>query len=537
MKKYIFILLIFFSYAQQAKPHGQTTHQYIVLQAFELLKLQRPEMAYTNMQNWIGDMGDIGDIPWDEGTITAGAYREDMEDVVYSYCSATNPLVGVVAILTGKAECPVVSCTHFWKPIDPSSGDGGNYSGDDNQTWWKMGINFENAFTKAKAFFYGEHTITVYIGSDPNVVEVWSYNNLADLWTTGVIYCHGYYSFDNAYHSHTPFPHTLSVGERRRFSYEILGRVCHLLGDMGVPAHCHNDDHGIDNDIYEFWMKYFYPSMSAIDALNQGGTLFDVTTKNYPLRYLFYTMNQYSDYYPSGHNVNFPDFDGDIDYYSSYTKNGLTDNYSILSSIFNSLPPSPPTIDWEDQRDHLFPFTIRVTASLLYLFASLVDDIPAANQTTSGTLPDHEVWHGNFQLTGNVTVPQGKALIIHRGANITIPANKKITVQGTLIAEGTTSEPITFDKSGSSKWWGIKFEDSSDDENCFLQYCTIQNASYGAYCYKSSPPIKNCNINHNTIGIYKAYGASQQDIFDKNFGYNSPGGVCFTNASDLNVRF
>jgi hypothetical protein len=53
----------------------------------------------------------------------------------------------------------------------------------------------------------------------------------------------------------------------------------------------------------------------------------------------------------------------------------------------------------------------------------------------------------------------------------------------------------------------------------------------------ASPAIKNCNINNNTIGIYKAYGASLQDIFDNDFGYNTPGGVCFTNASDLSVRF
>ena len=45
------------------------------------------------------------------------------------------------------------------------------------------------------------------------------------------------------------------------------------------------------------------------------------------------------------------------------------------------------------------------------------------------------------------------------------------------------------------------------------------------------------NINDYTIGIYKAYGASLHDIFDNDIGYNSPVGVLFTNASDLNVRF
>jgi hypothetical protein len=123
--------------------------------------------------------------------------------------------------------------------------------------------------------------------------------------------------------------------------------------------------------------------------------------------------------------------------------------------------------------------------------------------TTSGSLLCSEIWFGTHSLTGNVTIPSGITLTILPGTQINIPAGKMITVQGTLIAEGTSSEPITFNKSGSTKWWGIRFEDSSDDENCILQYCTIQNASYGAYCYNASPAIKNCNINHNTTGIYK----------------------------------
>jgi len=112
--------------------------------------------------------------------------------------------------------------------------------------------------------------------------------------------------------------------------------------------------------------------------------------------------------------------------------------------------------------------------------------------TTSGSLPYSQTWSGTHTLTGNVTIPSGMSLIIEPGTNVYIPASKKITVQGELIAEGTISDPITFDKSGSSKWWGIKFEDSSDDNVCVLKHCTIQNASYGVYCYKASPamPVK-----------------------------------------------
>lgn len=160
------------------------------------------------------------------------------------------------------------------------------------------------------------------------------------------------------------------------------------------------------------------------------------------------------------------------------------------------------------------------------------------NPTTSGILSHNEAWCNTHTLTGNVTIPSGITLWILPGTQVYIPSGKKITVQGTLIAEGTASERIYFDKSGSSKWYGIKFENSSDDDDCILKYCTIQNASYGAYCYKSSPFIYYCNINNNTIGIYKAYGTAQQDIFYNDIGYNSFGGVSLTNASSwINVRF
>jgi len=158
--------------------------------------------------------------------------------------------------------------------------------------------------------------------------------------------------------------------------------------------------------------------------------------------------------------------------------------------------------------------------------------------TTSGSLTHDEAWCNTHTLTGNVTIPSGITLKIKPGTVVYIPPGKRITVQGTLIAEGTSSEPITFDKSGSSKWWGIKFEDSSDDENCILEHCNIQNASYGAYCYNASPAIIYCNINNNTTGIYKAYGTTQQHIFDNDIGYNSLGGVSLTNAaSSINVSF
>jgi hypothetical protein len=521
MKNLIISLILVTLFVCNLYPHGGETHQYIVREAFELLKLQKPEMYFSIMNDFVGSQ-EVGSKPFDKPYIVTGAIREDMEDIVYNYC---NIHLGIP--WKTETNCIDKTCTHFW---DADYGD--------TFRWWYEGNYYENAFQKAKHYYDGTHTLFIYIGENNIFTEVWSLNSLIDLFVNGNYKLHGYYNIIGQYVEHDPpLQKQLNTYYRKHYAYNILGRICHLIGDMGVPAHCHNDDHcpigfvcDDGTDTFEEFMKnsYQYQSIDYVDAYNQGGILFDVISKPDPLHYLLFIMNQYSDYYPSDSH----DYNDDNYYHPVYS-------YLILDQIFSTLGPPPNSINCVDQKNNLFPFVIRATASFLYLIAYYTNDIPniPVNQTTSGTLSNTEIWSGSFQLTGNVTVPQGKTLLIAKGANITIPANKKITVQGTLIAEGTNSEPITFDKSSSTKWWGIKFEDSSDDENCFLQYCTIQNASYGAYCYKSSPPIKNCNINHNTIGIYKAYGASQQDIFDKNFGYNSPGGVCFTNASDLNVRF
>ncbi len=59
----------------------QDTHQYLVRQAYELLKFEHPEIIASDMHNHIGNSETAG--PWTSQTIVAGAYREDEEKIVY----------------------------------------------------------------------------------------------------------------------------------------------------------------------------------------------------------------------------------------------------------------------------------------------------------------------------------------------------------------------------------------------------------------------------------------------------------------------
>ncbi len=124
--------------------------------------------------------------------------------------------------------------------------------------------------------------------------------------------------------------------------------------------------------------------------------------------------------------------------------------------------------------------------------------------TFSGSLPYNQIWSGTHTLTGDVTVPAGLILTIEPGSTIRIPSGKKITVNGTLIAEGESGNMITFN-SISGTWGGLNFNDSSIDADCILEYCDIQNATYGIHTNKAWPTIQYCDIHHNEYGFHSFF--------------------------------
>jgi len=289
MKNGIISLVVLLSAVGIAYSHKQGTHQHIVREAYKLLEEQVPAMSISVMKDYVGT--DQTDGPWTVGRIVIGAYREDEEDIVYGICGAN---------ITG---CSLTTNTHFW---NADNGDNHlSHLWDPTRGW----ADYENALQKANHLWFGTHTIFMYNGSD-RIYKV-SYENLVDLWKTGDNTLHGYYNLNGQWTGYNPpVQQAWDVPTRRRVAYEILGRICHLLGDMSVPAHVHNDPHWFGGDTYEEYMEDSGHYLDYVAAYNQGGMLFDVLGKHYPIRYLFYVTNQYSDHYPSN------DKSGDNSYYS-----------------------------------------------------------------------------------------------------------------------------------------------------------------------------------------------------------------------------
>jgi len=113
-------------------------------------------------------------------------------------------------------------------------------------------------------------------------------------------------------------------------------------------------------------------------------------------------------------------------------------------------------------------------------------------------------------ITGDVTVPSGASLTVSPGVAVLFTGPYTLTVNGTLIAAGTGSQPIFFTNATAtdeSRWHGIRFENAEDAS--ILDYCVVA----GVYKYDSyylnvrgggvlidncSPTIRNSLIRNNS---------------------------------------
>jgi len=97
----------------------------------------------------------------------------------------------------------------------------------------------------------------------------------------------------------------------------------------------------------------------------------------------------------------------------------------------------------------------------------------------SGTLTKDTTLDANsgpWYVTGDVNVPAGITLTIEAGTTLYFSADKKITIKGRLVAEGTKDNLIHFTRApgSSSKWKGLQFVDSMKDNR--IIYAVLEHA-------------------------------------------------------------
>ncbi|NVO85885.1 T9SS type A sorting domain-containing protein [Hymenobacter terrestris] len=377
------------STAFPALAHKEWVHQYLVRQAYQYLEnsigpipvLSRGVgMTYGNNFFPGEDYR-----PFNTGVpIAIGAWREDLEDVVYQYKPYRFDWEQIAV------NDATTSITHFWRAD----------SGDDDRLDLGLvnGKTYENAWMKARVLLFCElqpYVIQIPWQTRDGAVRKYGirYTSLPELYKGNF-----YLEYIETANGRT-FMGQQKVGDiafadgfAQPVALQLLGRVAHLLGDMGVPAHAHNHLHpcqvgkpdkfenhvgntyytnnnGSDCEKYPGSNNLPVYRWTAATAAAQGSLINDIyctSSAREKLRYLFYTQNQIADFFPSGVNDN--SLEGGSQNKEPGNNNALTNQH--ISAVYNRFGSvSPSYISFEDIGDASFNFGIRATATLFQWFA------------------------------------------------------------------------------------------------------------------------------------------------------------------------
>ena len=392
---HIFLFLFYFEIEANNNtnlPLLQIHHKYVTWCAWEVVKIQHPEVIWTEMDNRVSDhvhewndafYDGEGHGPYWPPYILTGAFKEDEEDIIH---------------FDGSYFSPNTSCTHFW------DADQGDYYYTTCPTW---PTTYENSYMKSLEFWYG-HLLNSQAGS--LIVGPFQYNfdvfyyvrikyntlgealkNHDNVWVT-----HWWDPTEHTWWEENPpqpfIPYIIentnpslteeeANGWLNRVLWTSVGRMCHLIEDMGVPAHAHNNMHP-----YETYEKDFLPSNALRwgpnDAINQGG-LINLNDKNYPIRFVIYTANQIADRFSSnGRSICHDEpcmcngiywtVPGDLSFQSRFPESGNPyDSYNIIQDMYNNITAPvemcPIYNNYCDAiAENAFVYSIRAVAGFLW---------------------------------------------------------------------------------------------------------------------------------------------------------------------------
>jgi len=155
--------------------------------------------------------------------------------------------------------------------------------------------------------------------------------------------------------------------------------------------------------------------------------------------------------------------------------------------------PFSITIDTAAGYNHPISFTLALSANSGDYTTTLVFTVTTRSdvEPVAGTIATDTTWTSDktYLATANVGVASGVTLTIRPGTVVQFEGNYALNVGGTLIADGTSIQPIVFMPSGGGTWNRIFFDDSSTDANvdpggnyqsgCILRYVQLEGAENG----------------------------------------------------------
>lgn len=392
--------------------HQQRVHQYVAKEAYELLLQERGPIP--QMHEHIGGLGEsyYGSRAWQLPFITTGAWREDEEDVVFGY--------RISNLLNNYS---LVSISHFW---DADQGDlNGNLFRVNPAPFIVFDIGpYENAYDKLLRYANGgwilwfpDTTIVQRVSNGhylllasvtvpppaPTGIPL-AYSPLTGFYMNSIITLRAdvlgaYVIFDlndqTVIQQGQSFEVRVDQDVRDRIVWEVVGRMCHLLGDMSMPTHSRRDEHGLIPDSYENWVGVEGGPYLTWSHASVGQSVNPYNADNAPLHYLMYTMQQQSNHF--GSNGPYEGIGND-----NIGGEPRPQEIAFLNAV--NLPAlGDPTGNgpWTETNltnimNKTLPYDIRATAGLLYWFASKTQLIPTDVKLESQSLPCGFVLEQNY---------------------------------------------------------------------------------------------------------------------------------------------
>jgi hypothetical protein len=99
--------------------------------------------------------------------------------------------------------------------------------------------------------------------------------------------------------------------------------------------------------------------------------------------------------------------------------------------------------------------------------------------------------YGTSATAATLTIEPGVVVKFNSGANLQIGDSTNL---GSIVSQGTSTNRITFTRSGTSgTWGGIAFYDKTADNTAIVENADIQHST-GIRMYNASPTFKNCTV-------------------------------------------
>ena len=187
-------------------------------------------------------------------------------------------------------------------------------------------------------------------------------------------------------------------------------------------------------------------------------------------------------------------------------------------------------------------------------------DESSVSETVSMVMPGvvntNVVWNSQgspYEVTGDLIITQGSSLIISKGTEVRVSKGDKwdsdgtvdnsvgIIVYGTMLVQGTESEPVAFTSAENipqnGDWEGIVFKDSADLTASIIKGLKVQFAKVGIAGENGLPVISDSEIiNCSQAGILCDFSTNDINIADCSINACNTG-ISISNAScTVNIR-